>query len=150
VNDAVSSAKGEIRIAVIQGAELVAFLYESQGGEKRSIVIESARPPMSAPSRPQGKAITSAREMLPPPAEVLRKRRVPKADDTAAVAMEEIEQALRRLGLDGLARRNDLAGAYVVEATAEQIRELAATPGVQVIRLNRRLRNIPEADTFAP
>jgi hypothetical protein len=47
---------------------------------------------------------------------------------------------------DGLAaayeRRNDLSGSFVVEATAEQIRELAAMPGVQAIRLNRRYRNI--------
>jgi hypothetical protein len=79
--------------------------------------------------------------MLPPPAEALRKRRVPEVEDTAPVAMEEIGQALKCLGLDGLARRNDLAGAFVVEATAAQIRELAATPGVQAIQLNRRHRN---------
>jgi predicted xylose isomerase-like sugar epimerase len=80
--------------------------------------------------------------MLPPPAAVLRKRRVPKVDDTAPVAMEQIGQALKRLGLGGLARRNDLASAFVVEATAAQIREPAATRGVQAIRLNRRHRNI--------
>ena len=63
--------------------------------------------------------------------------------------MEEIRQALKRLGLDGLARRNDLAGAYVVEATAAQIRELAATPEVQAIRLNRH-RNIRKSYTLGP
>jgi hypothetical protein len=141
VSDAAISGKGKIRIAAIRGAELVAFLRESQGDEKRSIIIESARPQVSAPSRARRKAITSPREMLPPPAAVLRKRRVPKVDDTAPVAMEQIGQALKRLGLDRLARRNDLAGAYVVEATAAQIRELAATPGVQAIRLNRQHRN---------
>jgi hypothetical protein len=67
--------------------------------------------------------------MLPPPAAALRKRRVSEGDRTAPVAMEEIGQELKRLGLDGLARRNDLAGAFVVEATAEQIRELTSTPG---------------------
>jgi hypothetical protein len=56
--------------------------------------------------------------------------------------MVYIEQALKRLGLDGLARRNDLNGSFVVEATADQIRELAVTPGVQAIRPNRRHRNI--------
>jgi len=148
VSDAAFSGKGEIRIAAIRGAELVAFLQESQGGETRSIIIESARPPVNAPSRPGGKAITSSREMLPPPAATLGKRRVPKVDDPALVAMEEIGRALKRLGLDGLARRNDLAGAYVVEATAAQIRELAATPGVQAIRLNRRHRNVGKAHTL--
>ena len=138
MNDATSSAKGETLIAAIRGAELVAFLNESQGGETRSIIIESARPTVSAPSRPRGKAITSPREMLPPPAEASRKRRVPRVDATVPVAMEEIGQALKRLGLDGLARRNDLVGAFVVEATAAQILELAATSGVQAIRLNRR------------
>ncbi|AGU47783.1 hypothetical protein VAPA_1c06530 [Variovorax paradoxus B4] len=80
--------------------------------------------------------------MLPPPAATLLKRRAKKVSDTAPVAMGEIEQALKRLGLDGLARRNDLSGSFVVEATAEQIRELAATPGVQAIRPNRWHRNI--------
>jgi hypothetical protein len=142
VSDNAFSGKGEIRIAAIRGAELVAFLRASQGGETRSVIIESARPPVSAPSRPRGNAVTSPREMLPPPAVDLRKRGVPNIDDTAPAAMEEIRQALKRLGLDGLARRNDLAGAFVVEATAAQIRELAATRGVQAIRLNRRHRNI--------
>lgn len=142
MSDTAFSAKGEILIAPIRGAELVAFLHESQGGQTRSIIIESARPPVSAPSCPGRKAITSPRKMLPPPAAALRKRRVSKVDDTAPVAMEEVGQALKRLGLVGLARRNDLNGAFVVEATAAQIRELAATPGVQSIRLNRWHRNI--------
>lgn len=150
MSDAAFTGKGEIRIAAIGGAELVAFLRESHGGETRSVIVESARPPVSAPSSPGGKAITSPREMLPPPAVALRKRRVPKAEDTVPLVMEEIGQALKRLGLDGLARRNDLSGSFVVEATAEQIRELAATPGVQAIRLNRRHRSIRKSDTLAP
>jgi hypothetical protein len=150
VSDAAFSAKGETLVAAIRGAELVAFLHESQGDETRSVIIEFARPPVSAPSHSGGKVITSPREMLPPPAAVLRKQRVPRVDDTAQVTMEQIGQALKRLGLDGLARRNDLAGAYVVEATAAQIREMAATPGIQAIRLNRRLRNIRKSDTLGP
>jgi hypothetical protein len=150
VSDNAISGKGKIRIAAIRGAELVAFLHASQGGETRSVIIESARPPVSASSRLGGKAITSPREMLPPPATALRKRRVSELDATAPLSMEAIGQALKRLGLDGLARRNDLAGAFVVEATAAQIRELAAMPGVQAIRLNQRHRNIPKADTWGP
>ena len=150
MSDAAISGKGKIRIAAIRGAELVAFLRESQGDEKRSIIIESARPQVSAPSRARRKAITSPREMLPPPAAALRKRRVSKVDATVSSDMEEIGQALKCLGLDGLARRNDLAGAYVVEATAAQIRELAATPGVRAIRLNRWHRNIRKPDTLGP
>ena len=150
MSDAAFSGKGEIRIAAVRGAELVAFLHESQGGETRSVIIESARPPVSAPSRPGGKAITSPRDMLPPPAAAFRKRRGPTVEDIKPLAMTEIGQALKRLGLDGLARRNDLAGAFVVEATAAQVRELAATPGVQAIRLNRRHRNIPKSDTLGP
>ncbi|RRH81168.1 hypothetical protein EH244_29330 [Variovorax beijingensis] len=148
MSDATFSGKGEIRIAAIRGAELAAFLRESQGAGTRSIIIESVRPPVSAPSRLGGKAITSPREMLPPLAAALRKRHVPKVDAAVPVAMEAIGQVLKRLGLDGLARRNDLAGAFVVEATAEQIRELAATPGVQAIRLNRRHRNVRKSDTL--
>src|SRR5688572_11601429 len=115
MSHATSSTKGQILTAAIRGAELAAFLHESQGGETRSVIIETVRPPVSAPSRGGGKAITSPREMLPPPAEALRKRRDPEVEDTAPVAMEQIGLALKRLGLDGLARRNDLAGAYVVE-----------------------------------
>jgi hypothetical protein len=150
VSDAAISGKGKIRIAAIRGAELVAFLRESQGCETRSIIIESARPPVSAPPRSGRKAITSPREMLPAPAAVLRSRRVRKVDDTAPVGMEQIGQALKRLGLDDVARRNDLAGAFVVEATAAQIRELAATPGVQAIRLNRRHRHVGKSDNLGP
>jgi hypothetical protein len=150
VSDAAFSGKGEIRVAAIRGAELVAFLRESLSGETRSVIIEAARPPVSAPSRAGGKAITSPREMLPPPAAALRKRRGTKVGATAPAAMKEIGQALKHLGLDGLARRNDLAGAYVVEATAAQIRELAATPRVQAIRLNRRHRAIRKSDTLGP
>ena len=83
--------------------------------------------------------------MLPPPAATLLELRAKKVGTTASVALAtigKIEQALKRLGLDGQARRNDLSGSFVVEATAEQIRELAATPGVQAIRPNRRHRNI--------
>lgn len=145
MSDVAFPAKGEFLVAAIRGAELIAFLHESQGDQTRSIIIESARPPVSAPSRPGGKAITSPREMLPPPAAALRKRRVPKVDDTAPVAMKQIGQALKRLGLEGLARRNDLSGAFVVEATAAQIRELAAAPGVQAIRLNQRHRNVRQS-----
>lgn len=79
--------------------DLAAFLHRIQGGQTRSIIIESARPPVSTPSRPGGKAITSPREMLPPPAAALRKRHVPKDDDTAPAAIETIGQALKRLGL---------------------------------------------------
>jgi len=129
-------------LAAVRGAELTAFLHDSPHGQTRSIIIESARPAMGAPLRSVKRPVSSARRMLPPPAAVLLKQRARKVSDTAPVAMGNIEQALKRLGLDGLARRNDLNGSFVVEATAEQIRELAATPGVQAIRPNRRHRNI--------
>lgn len=129
-------------IAAILGAELVAFLQDSSDGPTKSIIIESVRAAVSAPSRLGRKAVSSPRRMLPPPAATLLKRRATKVGDAAPAAMVNIEQALKRLGLDGLARRNDLSGSFVVEATAEQVRELMATPGVQAIRLNRRHRNI--------
>jgi hypothetical protein len=128
--------------ASIQGAELVAFLHDSRDGLTKSIIIESARPAVNVPSRLGRKAISSPRRMLPPPAAVLFKRRAKKVNGAVPAAMGNIEQALKRLGLDCVARRNDLNGSFVVEATAEQIRELAATPGVQAIRPNRRYHNI--------
>lgn len=140
-----SSAKGEIVIAPIRGAELVAFLHDSRRGQTKSIIIEAARPTVNVPSRPGLKTVVSPRQMLPPPAATLLELRAKKVGTTASVALAtigKIEQALKRLGLDGQARRNDLSGSFVVEATAEQIRELAATPGVQAIRPNRRHRNI--------
>jgi hypothetical protein len=126
----------------IQGAELVAFLQDSPDGQRKSIIIESERPAVSAPSYLGQKMVSSTRHMLPPPATTLLKRRARKVNAAAPVTMADIEQALKRLGLDGMARRNDLSGSFVVEATAEQIRALAATPGVQAIRPNRRHRNI--------
>jgi hypothetical protein len=83
--------------------------------------------------------------MLPSPAVTLLKQRRKKPSTTALVAltaMRDIEQALKGCGLDGLARRNELSSSFVAEAMAEQIRELAATPGVQTIRPNRRHRSI--------
>lgn len=142
MNDTAFSAKGENLIAPIRGAELVVFLRDSPHGQTKSIIIESVRPAVRTPSRLGRKAISSPRRMLPPPAATLLKRRAKQVSNTAPAAMGEIEQALKRLGLDGLARRNDLSGSFVVEATAAQIRELAATPEVQAIRLNRRHRNI--------
>jgi len=139
------SAKGDILIAAIRGTELVSFLHGSRHGQTKSIIIESARPAVNAPSRLGQKVVSSPRRMLPPPAATLLKRRAKKVGTTVSVTpagMGNIEQALERLGLDGRARRNDLSGSFVVEATAEQIRELAATPGVQAIRPNRRHRNI--------
>jgi len=142
MRDSTLSAKGESLIAPIRGAELVAFLHDSPGGQTKSITIEAARPAVNAPARLGRKAISSPRRMLPPPATALPKRRARKIITTAPVApmaMGDIEQALKRLGLDGLARRNDLSGSFVVEAAAEQIRELAVTPGVQAVRPNRRI-----------
>ena len=128
-------------IAAIQGAELVAFLHDSAEGQTKSVIIEAKRPLVRAPAR-LGHAIASSRRMLPPPAKVLENRPSKKVAGTTPVAMGNVAKALKRLGLDRLARRNDLSGSFVVEATAEQIQELASAPGVQVIRPNRRHRNI--------
>ena len=129
-------------IAAIQGAELVAFLDASQAGQRKSVIIEAKRPVVSAPVRLGKKPVSSPRRMLPPPAKSLDNRPTKKVVGTPPVAMVRVEEALKRLGLDGHARRNDLSGSFVVEATAQQIQELAATPGVQAIRPNRRHRNI--------
>jgi hypothetical protein len=145
MRDSIFSAKDESLIAPIRGAEFVAFLHDSPRGQTKSIIIEAARPAVSAALRLGRKAVSSPRRMLPPPAATLLKRRVKKVGTTASVppaAIGNIERALKRRGLDGRARRNDLSGSFVVEAKAEQIRALAATPGVQAIRPNRRHRNI--------
>jgi hypothetical protein len=142
MKDTTASVGSKGLIAAVRGAGLTAFLHDSPHGQTRSIIIESARPAMGAPLRSVKRLVSSARRMLPPPAAVLFKRRAKKVNGAVSAAMGNIEQALKRLGLDGVARRNDLNGSFVVEATAEQIRELAATPGVQAIRPNRRCRNI--------
>jgi hypothetical protein len=131
-----------VNIAAIQGAELVAFLDACQAGQRKSVIIEAKRPAVSAPVRLGKKPVSSPRRMLPPPANSLDNRPPKKAGGTSPVAMVRVEEALKRLGLDGHARRNDLSGSFIVEATAKQIQELAATPGVQAIRPNRRHRNI--------
>ena len=138
-------AKGKILIAPIRVTELVAFLHDSRRGQTKSIIIEAARPTVNVPSCPRRKTVVSPRQMLPPPAATLLELRARKVGTTASVAPAttgKMEQTLKHRGLDGLVRRNDLSVTFVVEATAEQIRELAATPGVQAIRPNRRHRSI--------
>lgn len=145
MSDTGFSAKGGILIAPIRGAELVACLHDRPGGQTKSIIIEAARRAVNAPARLGRKTVSSPQRMLPPPAATLLHRRAKKVGTAASVApaaMVNIEQALKRLGLDDLARRNDLSGSFVVEAIAEQIRELAASPGVQAIRPSRHHRNI--------
>lgn len=65
MRDTTDFAGGEILIAVIQGAELVAFQHDSRRTQTKSILIEAARPAVDRPGR---KAISSSRQMQPPSA----------------------------------------------------------------------------------
>jgi hypothetical protein len=56
--------------------------------------------------------------------------------------MQAVEQALGQLGLKEQARRNDLAGCFVVEVTPSQLKELAQSPAVQAIRANRLRKKV--------
>jgi len=90
--------------------DLVEFASQS-GSRRASVIIEARRP-----------AMPIGRRRTPPP---------------IVAQMSELQSDLERLGLAARARRNDLAGAFVVEVTPRQLRELATTPSVQAIRLNQ-------------
>jgi hypothetical protein len=120
--------------SAIHGVDLVAFVNEGSDGQTKSVIVEARRPPVRAPApRP----VASPRELLPAPAKKRAGAAPAKKKAPLANAMGQVEKALKRLGLDGCARRNNLSGSFVVEVTPQQLRELAKTPAVQAIRPNR-------------
>lgn len=119
----------------IRGASLQAFAEQDEG-QHASVIVEAKRPRARAPAAVGPKPGTSARELLPPP----RKKAAAAPQETptaSARSMQQVEQALGRLGLRERARRNDLVGCFVVEVTPSQLKELAQSPAVQAIRANR-------------
>jgi uncharacterized protein YbjT (DUF2867 family) len=128
--------------SAIHGVDLLAFCNEGSDGQTRSVIVEARRPPVRAASAAPPRLTTSPRALLPAPVKAGAKRAEAAAKTKAplARAMDEVEQALKRLGLEGCARRNDLSGSFVVKVTPRQLRELAATPAVQAIRPNRMHR----------
>jgi hypothetical protein len=123
----------------IRGASLQAFAEQDERS-RASVIVEAKRPRARAPASAAARPGTSPRELLPAP----RKKTAAAQESPAASArsMQAVEQALGQLGLKEQARRNDLAGCFVVEVTPSQLKELAQSPAVQAIRANRLRKKV--------
>jgi hypothetical protein len=120
----------------LKDAALVAFATKS-GAARTSVIVEAKRPATSADAPVKKRLSGSPTELLPPMAKA---RRATKA--VAKVDLSKLQGDLEKLGLADHARRNDLAGAFVVEVTPSQLLELAEAPSVQAIRSNRHHRRL--------
>jgi hypothetical protein len=125
--------------SAIHGRDLAVFI-DGPSERKTSVIVEAKRAPVGVRSESPQKLHTSARKLLPAPAQAAGGKpaaRQKAISQPTARTMAAIESALTRLGLDGVARRNDLSGSFVVEVTPPQLLELAGTPAIQAIRPNK-------------
>lgn len=126
----------------IRGASLQAFAEQDER-QHASVIVEAKRPRARAPAAAAPKPGTSPRALLPPPRK--KAAAAPAAQESPAASarsMQAVEQALGKLGLKERARRNDLAGCFVVEVTPSQLKDLAQSPAVQAIRANRLRKKV--------
>ena len=124
-------------LAALRDDALAAIAARSSG--RVSVIVEAQRPEVV----PLRRRAASADALLPPRRRGSRTAAAAApadeapADDGSAASMAALQATLDALGLAAKARRNDLAGAFVVEVTPRQLRALAAAPAVQAIRPNR-------------
>ena len=125
-------------LAALRDDALAAFAARSSG--RVSVIVEAQRPEVV----PLRRRAASADALLPPrrrgsrtAATAAPADEAPADDGSSAASMAALQATLDALGLAAKARRNDLAGAFVVEVTPRQLRALAAAPAVQAIRPNR-------------
>lgn len=107
--------------------QLLEFAAGSSSG-RISVILEARRPRLKV------KLAGGTERAELPPVVSKRERRSMQA---LHANMDELEAALGRLGLAAHARRNDLAGCFVVEVKRQELLELADAPAVQAIRLNQ-------------
>ena len=125
------------RFKSIVDDELASFAESGKG--RASVIVEAARPAVGAPP---AKAV---RRTITAPADVLPAPRAGAASDRGASAqrmpsMAHLKRTLEALGLGERARVNRLSGAYTLEVTPSELRNLAEQDSVQAIRKNRRRR----------
>ena len=123
----------------LRDSDLVDFANQTAGAGRASVIVEARRPAVTpSPATLARRTSTSPADVLPPPS----KGRAGRVREAVTAQMRELESALKRMGLASKARRNDLAGSFVVEVTPRQLRELAEAPAVQAIRSNRFHRRV--------
>lgn len=127
----------EPRFKSVVDEELASF---AQGGRGReSVIVEAARVASGAPpAKATRRTITAPADVLPAPrASAASERRPPVV---RLPSMAQLKRTLESLGLGERARANHLSGAYTVEVTPSELRNLAEQDTVQAIRKNRRRR----------
>lgn len=112
--------------------------FVAHGAGRASVIVEARRDTVAPSQTRARRPATDPREQLPPSA----KSRAGRTRVVPVALMRELEAALRRLGLVERARRNKLAGSFVLEVTPDELRQLADQPAVQAIRLNRFHRRV--------
>lgn len=120
------------RTQALRDTQLADFAEHGEG--RASVIVEAKRSPIApTPSVRVHRTVTDARDRLP----VVASKRTSTPRPAPATLMGELEAALRRLGLVDRARRNELAGSFVLEVTPSELKQLAELPVVQAIRSNR-------------
>ena len=113
--------------------------FVAHGAGRTSVIVEARRDAVAlSPAERARRTATEPREQLPPSA----KARAGRSRVVPVALMRELEAALRRLGLVERARRNELAGSFVLEVTPDELRRLADLPSVRAIRPNRFHRRV--------
>ena len=126
------------RFKSIVDDELTSFAQSGRG--RASVIVEAAG---AASGAPPAKAV---RRTVTAPADVLPEPRSRGSSDRASSSftrmpsMAQLKRTLEALGLGERARANHLSGAYTVEVTPSELRNLAEQDSVQAIRRNRRRR----------
>jgi hypothetical protein len=128
------------RFESIVDEDLASFARSGKGRE--SVIVEAARPAVGAPpAKAVRRTATVPADVLPGPRACAASAASERAVKSRRLAsMIQLERALASLGLGDRARANHLAGAFTVEVTPSQLRDLAEQDSVQAIRKNRRRR----------
>lgn len=120
----------------LRDTDLADFVLNGEG--RASVIVEAKRAPTAPTAVSLRRTVTDARDRLPSAAG----KRATSTRAAPTTNMSGLEAALRRLGLVDRARRNELAGSFVLEVTPSEFRQLAELPDVQAIRSNRFHRRV--------
>lgn len=124
------------RFKSIVDDELASFAESGKG--RASVIVEASRPAGAPPAKAVRRTITAPADVLPSPragAVSDRGSSVPRMP-----SIVHLKRTLEALGLGERARVNRLSGAYTLEVTPSELRNLAEQDSVQAIRKNRRRR----------
>lgn len=125
------------RFKTIVDDDLASFAQSGKGRE--SVIVEASRPAAGAPpTKAVRRTITAPADVLPAPRVGGTSER--GSSSRSMPSMSHLKRTLEALGLRERARVNHLSGAYTLEVTPSELRNLAEQDSVQAIRKNRRRR----------